>query len=277
MRMFGMINSLLLGLLFLVSARAENSNADLNIEQQTIKTLEKLAAQLAPDMEKLGDVQSGHLGQRESKTIEIQLDRARCYKFIAVGGQGVKDLSLTVSAHGKEVTNDRITGEKPVAEWCSEGRVKTPVKLTTYKGSGTFALGVYGEKTGAKKTAEKVGGKGTDFIANRIRQLHGQFGKGRAAISSLLKGNLSTGNEKNYKIRLNGGHCYTIISAGSPSVRNLDIILYDKAGRELQQDTSRNNFPHFNTDPCLRGGGQYTLKVRMFSGFGQFGVQVFSD
>jgi hypothetical protein len=244
---------------------------------KTIQKLENAAKASVSNMEKVGDIQSGYLNQGASAVVAVQLDRARCYKFIAVGGTGVTDLSISVNAHGKEVTSDRISGKKLIAEWCSPGRVKVKIKLTIYDGNGSYALGTYGEKDGTRRGIEKVGGRGSDFIANRIRQLHAQFGKNRAAVSPLLRGNLSTGNQKNFEIRLNAGHCYTIITAGSPSVRNLDIHLVSPNGRELNSDQSKNSYPTVETNPCVRVTGKHTIRVYMFSGFGQFGLQVFSD
>jgi hypothetical protein len=246
-------------------------------QNKTIQKLETTAKASAVNMEKVGDIQSGYLNQGTSAVVPVQLDRARCYKFIAVGGKGVTNLSLAVNAHGKEVSSDRISGTKLVAEWCSPGRVKVKIKLTIYDGSGSYALGVYGAKEGGQPDIEKVGGNGSDFIANRIRQLHTQFGRNRAVVSPLLRSNLSTGNQKNFEIRLHAGHCYTIIAAGSPSIRNLDIRLLSPNGRELSNDQSKNSYPIVETNPCIRVAGKHTVRVYMFSGFGQFGLQVFSD
>ncbi len=242
-----------------------------------VKKLKEVVEKISNDLEKIGEVHTGHLDKRENKTIEVQLNVARCYTFVTVGDSGAADISLTIRAHGKEVAGDRISGSQPQVKWCSSGRVKAEVKVSMYNGSGSFALGVYAKRAETNSSAEKVGGNENDFISNRVRQLHGQFGEGRAAISPLIRGNLSTGNEKIFKVRLKAGHCYTIIGAGSPSVRNLDIILLSPNGRELNRDTSKNNFPSFSTDPCPRSGGQYRIKVNMFSGFGQFGFQVFSN
>jgi hypothetical protein len=252
--------------------------ADADAAQKKLESkLEETASQAAPLMERIGEVHFGQLAQRSKQKIEVQLDRARCYTFVVVGSDEVTDISLKVTARGEEVTSDRITGERPVAKWCSPGRVKASVEISMYDGSGPFAMAVFGDKATAPRKAEKVGGPGNDFIANRVRQLHSQFGKSRAAISPLYKGNLSTGNEQVFKVRLRAGHCYTIIAAGSPSVRNLDVYLLDGTGRELGKDKSKNSFPTLDTDPCLRSAGEYRVKVKMFSGFGQFGVQVFSD
>ncbi len=244
---------------------------------KTVLKLEAAAKATVSNMDKVGEIQSGYLNQGASAVVAFQLDRARCYKFIAVGGKGVTDLSISVNARGKEVASDRISGAKLVAQWCSPGRVKVKIKLTIYDGSGSYAIGAYGEKDGTPRNVEKVGGNGSDFIANRIRQLHAQFGKNRTAVSPVLRSNLSTGNHKHFDIRLHGGHCYTIIASGSPSVRNLDLHLISPGGRELNRDQSKNSYPTLETEPCIRATGQYTIKAYMFSGFGQFGLQVFSD
>jgi hypothetical protein len=246
-------------------------------DEALAEKLKKTAEISANNMEMVGEPQFGVLDKRGTTSIEIQLDKARCYTFVVVGDTGVTDLSLTINAYDKEVASDRISGKQPLVKWCAPGRVKVEAKLTMYSGSGSYALGVYGEHQEAPTGAERVGGNGSDFISNRIRQLHGQFGKGRAAITPVFRGNLSTGNDQIFKVRLKAEHCYTIVSAGSPSVRNLDITLIDENGTELAKDKKTNNFPTVDTEPCLRAAGQYKIKVNMFSGFGQFGLQVFSD
>jgi hypothetical protein len=242
-----------------------------------VMALEAYAARIAPDMDRLGDALSGSLGHRNSQTMDIQLDRARCYKFVAVGSEGVQDMTMSLTVDGEEVASDRISGQHPVTQWCSPGRVKVQVKLTMYGGSGDFAFGAYWARKSGAASPEKVGGPESDFVANRLRQLHAQYGKGRAAVTPVFRGNLSTNSEQVFQVKLSSGHCYTVIGAGSPSVKDLEISLLGRAGAELQKDDTRNGFPVMDTNPCPTFTGAYTVKVRMINGLGQFGVQVFSD
>jgi hypothetical protein len=240
--------------------------------------LDKAAKKFAAKMEPVGETHLGYLEKSTSKRIKIQIDRARCYKFVAVGGNEVTNLSITVNAHGKEVASDRISGDTPAVEWCSPGRLKAFVALTIHGDKGdTFGLRVYGEKDEVTKTAQPIGGTDKSFISNRIRQMYGQFGKNRRPSSAVLKGNLSTGKKKNYEIKLDAGHCYTILSAGNPSVRNLDILLFDPENRNLERDESKNSFPILETQPCIRASGKHVIQIYMHTGFGQFGFQIFSD
>lgn len=248
-----------------------------DLEESARRSLEAYSAEIAGSMDPLGEPVTGTLGHRNSQTLDVTLDLPRCYKFIAIGGEGVQDLTMSVLVDGREVASDRISGKRPVAQWCAPGRVHAQLKLTMYGGAGGFAVGVYGARKATIASPEKVGGPDTDFIANRIRQLHIQYGKGRAAVSQVFRGNLSTNNEKVFKVKLNAGHCYTIIGAGSPSVKDLEVSLLNQSGSELQKDETRNGYPVMDTDPCPSFTGVYTVKAKMLRGFGQFGIQVFSD
>ena len=86
--------------------------------------------------------------------------------------------------------------------------------------------------------------------------------------------NLNTGI---FKIKLSKGHCYTVIGAGELSVRDLNLQLLDKKGKEMEADSSCSCFASLDTEPCIKKTGEYQIKVTMGKGSGQFGVQVFSD
>jgi len=256
-------------------------NADLQsnfqLEEAARLIVKKLQSKVASNMQPIGEMFSGYLGHRNAANIPVVLDSARCFKFIAAGGSGVQDLSMSVLVDKKIVASDKISGNSPIVQWCSPQRVHANVKLTMYGGFGAYAMQVFGENKPTLTAPEKVGGDQSDFIANRIRQLHAQYGKGRATISKAFRGNLSANNEKIFKVKLTAGHCYTIIGAGNPSVKNLDIVLLDHNNRELQKDKTRNSYPVLDTNPCPSFSGIFTLRAKMINGFGQFGVQVFSD
>lgn len=238
--------------------------------------LDESADHAAAGMEALGDAYIGTLGHRNAATFDVVLPEARCYKFLGAGGAGVQDLTLTVEVDGKEVAADRISGVRPAAQWCAPGRAAATIKVAMYGGAGAFAVGVYAAKR-AIGTPEKVGGAEADFIANRIRQLHAQFGKGRAAVMQVVRGNLATNGEQVFNAKLTAGHCYTIIGAGAPSVKDLDVVLLDKDRAELQKDQSFDGYAVMDTAPCPRFTGTYVVKIRVSKGAGQFGAQVFSD
>jgi hypothetical protein len=257
-------------------AQSQDAGTASQQEAAVALDLEEAAAEAAAGLSALGDPYVGTLGHRNAATFDVTLPEARCYKFLGAGGAGVQDLTLTVLVDGEEVAADRISGVRPAAQWCAPGRTAATIKVAMYGGAGAFAVGIYAAQRAAT-APEKVGGNESDFIANRLRQLHAQFGKGRAAITPVVRGNLATNGEQVFTAKLTSGHCYTIIGAGSPSVKDLDVVLLDQAKVELQRDPSHDGFAVMDTSPCPRFTGNYVVKIRVGKGDGQFGAQVFSD
>jgi hypothetical protein len=258
--------------------REAGAEAAASGREAVLAELESYAGRVAAGMEAVGEPHFAEVGYRHSEVIRKELDGRRCYKFVAVGDRGVNDLRMSVLTDGEEVSGDRISGRRPVAQWCAPERSEVEIKLLVTGGSGRLALGVYGASSATAEAApEKVGGSESDFVANRIRQLHVQYGRGRAAISPVFRGNLSTNGEQVFEVRLQAGHCYTVIAAGNPSVKDIDVVLLDRGGSEIQRDDTRAGFTALDTDPCPRFTGRYTVKIEMKRGFGQFAAQVFSD
>jgi hypothetical protein len=263
---------------FGVYARAEGATPLLSQQESAaLAGLAQFANEAAAGMEPLGEPHAAQVGHRQAETVEVLLDRARCYKFLVAADPGITAITLGVSAGGAEVAADRISGGRPAAQWCAPERTRVQVKLLVTGGSGALALGVYGTKAAQVASPEKVGGFETDFIANRLRQIHAQYGKGRAAVTGVMRGNLGTSAEQVFDVRLHAGHCYTVIGVGSPSVKDIDVSILDRAGREIHKDTTSAGFTALDTAPCPTFTGNYTLKIRVSRGLGQFGAQVFSD
>ncbi len=239
--------------------------------------LVEAAKSVVPDGEQIGDIQCDELEKRQSVEIDWDLPEARCYTFVAMCTSGLQDVSLAVMLGDKEVAQDRISGKRPVAKWCATDATSVVVKLTAYSGSGVYALGVFAEPQKEPVKADRVGGPEDDLVANRVRQLHKRFGKGRAAVSQLFRGNLKTDQEARFQLNLKKDHCYTVIAAGDQSVRGLAITLLDGKEKPLATQSSTRFYADLETKPCISSSGTYTVKVKMTKGEGQFGVQVFSD
>jgi hypothetical protein len=246
-------------------------------ESAALAALAGLAREAAAGMESLGEPHAAQVGHRHAETVEVLLDQARCYKFLAAGDPGIGAVAMSVTAGGEELAADRISGARPVAQWCAPERMRVQVKLLVTGGSGALAFQVFGAEARAAMSPEKVGGAESDFIANRLRQIHAQHGQGRAAITGVVRGNLATSAEQVFDVRLTAGRCYTVIAVGNPSVQDIDVAILDRSGRELQKDAKVGGFTALDTNPCPTFTGKYTVKVRVARGSGQFGAQVFSD
>lgn len=118
---------------------------------------------------------------------------------------------------------------------------------------------------------------GGDFIAGQMATRQAQFAAGMPPVLPLTRGNLNQGGSQNYAVNMVPGQCYKIIGVGGPGVSDLDLKLYDPAGTMVDQDIATDNFPVIGLQHqlCPTAAGQYRLEVLMFSGSGEFGVQVF--
>ncbi|MEZ4405914.1 MAG: hypothetical protein R3A52_05515 [Polyangiales bacterium] len=118
---------------------------------------------------------------------------------------------------------------------------------------------------------------GNDMIPNEMTRRQGQFAAGMTPVLPLTRGTLATGASQNYAVTMTPGQCYKIIGVGGPGVIDLDLKLYDPQGNMVDQDIATDNFPVIGLQHplCPTTAGQYRLEALMYSGQGEFGVQVF--
>lgn len=258
--------------------RAEEAASRLSQQESAaLHDLSVFTEEVGAGTEPIGEPRVALVGHRQSESWEVLLEAARCYKFLAAGSGGIGSITLSVGVGGEEVAADRISGSRVVVQWCAPERMRVQVRALVTGGSGAVALGVLGVEASSVETPERVGGVESDFIANRLRQIHAQYGKGRGAVTGVMRGNLGTTAEQVFDVRLTAGRCYTVIAVGSPSVRDIDISVLDRSDREIQRDGTVGSFSVLDTSPCPRFTGQYKIRIRMTRGSGQFGAQVFSD
>ncbi len=224
-----------------------------------------------------GEIHEGYLETRQSVKIPIQIDKTGCYVVKAAGNDKVEDMSLALYVSGLEQTGDRLSGRRPSLEWCASETGTAEIELLMYAGSGSFAIAVfYKESARTQKGKLQIGGKETDFIANRIRQLHTQLGKGRSATSELLRGNLKQNTEIQFTIS-NVIGCITVIAVQESSLRNITVTLSDKSGNIPFIYKNTDTFLWGDTESCVKTTQQIIVTVKANSGAGNFGLQVFSE
>jgi len=122
---------------------------------------------------------------------------------------------------------------------------------------------------------------GGDFIGSQMTMRQQQFATNMQPVMPLTRGTLAQGSHQDYAVTITPGRCYRIIGVGGVGVTDLDLKLFDPAGTMVDQDIATDNYPVIglnNQHPlCPQTGGSYRLQVVMFSGGGEFGVQVFGS
>jgi hypothetical protein len=149
------------------------------------------------------------------------------------------------------------------------------VKVSSRTGHGPVGFRAFRSETDVDQVFVPVGGLGSSYVAKIIRKLHAKKGKQRPAVSEFLQGSLTTAKTKTFDVELKGGLCYTVLAVGQPSVKDLEVWLMSPLGEEVAHSTTTGPKVVVHTDPCPKWSGTYKLKVKMFSGYGSFGAQVF--
>ncbi len=85
-------------------------------------------------------------GDRRSHTLNLQA--GRCYAVVVVGGAGVNDLDVSISAGGTEVAADSSRNAFPDLRFCSDRGGRHELSVTAANGSGAYLYQVY-ERTGS--------------------------------------------------------------------------------------------------------------------------------
>ncbi len=138
-----------------------------------------------------------------------------------------------------------------------------------------FVRPIAGQATTNAATAAslRVGGSGNGFVAQRIRARHQAVGEGGQPHTDLITGTLRTGQTRIVPFEVEGGQCYIVLGAGLPSVRELDIRVFDSYSNERSRDHESDAFPFAKICPSV--AGRWSVEVNMFNGYGQYGLQIF--
>lgn len=112
-------------------------------------------------------------------------------------------------------------------------------------------------------------------LAQRMERAHSRLGRGRPAVTDLVWSQLGAGQTQGFTLELSRGSCYTVIAACATEDQEVDLILNDRRGEELERRLPNGSATALEVCPAT--GGAFRLLVRMYSGSGAFALQVFGS
>ncbi len=265
------------------SGRAPAGAAAVQAPPAPLETLLEAAAEaLAAGATRAAGPYTGALAVAGRQQYDVTLQGGRCYAFVGVCDAGNLDIEVL---HGTVVMGrDTDLDATPGVVFCAPSAMTVRAGLTLLSAAGNFAFGVFlapsvqPEALQPRPTATgiSVGGAETDFVANRIRALHEERAAALLPVSAPQRAELGQAQSSEFVLSLPAGRCYTIVAAGVPSVRDLDVTLTSPYGQVLATDTTDDASAVLVTNPCPQWSGDYRIKVTMQHGYGAFGFQVFS-
>jgi hypothetical protein len=85
----------------------------------------------------------GRIRQGASATRNVNLQQGACYAFVAVGGDGVSDLNMSLQQGGDTLAEDRSLTAFPSVRYCARASGPHRVVIQSAHGSGDFVFRVF--------------------------------------------------------------------------------------------------------------------------------------
>jgi len=217
----------------------------------------------------------------ETATVSVKLDKDFCYKFVAVSTCKEKcGLELSAASGAAALAKEKSGSDEAVVEFCpgkamtATASIKVPA---TERGKEAFAFMPLRKKAKSKLKVYAAGEAKTDYLSKQIIEESKKSCKGKSAVSPVKTGKLKTNETAVFEVKLAGEVCYTIVAVGNPSVKDIKVTFINPIGQEIASDSESGPLAVVSPKKCPQWDGTYKIKVRMFNGYGDVGVQVFAD
>jgi hypothetical protein len=263
----------------LFTGQTEQGPQVASIDPATAQRLAALDQRLAAShFRRIGEPSGERMTAGDDRERDLNLQQGTCYAFATLGGPGTSDTDVfLVDGSGNELQSDAETNLDAVVQYCAPQTGAYRLRSRLYEGDGPVFVAAYMQQ-GNSATATAVDGA-QNLIAARssagagldenYRLLEADIrARGYEPFGEPSRGRLDEGGERDFSIELEGGKCYAILAVGDNSVRDLDLILLDERGRQIDRDVEADPRPIVRV--CASRTGSYTMKVRMYTGQGNF-------
>ncbi len=116
-----------------------------------------------------------------------------------------------------------------------------------------------------------------DVMGRHLREKASEHTAGLVPAGMFFRDHIGAGEQRDFLAVLRAEHCYRFVGVGDPAVDQLDLILYNQEGVQVQEDLGQDAYPVLGVDAemCPPQPGAYRLRVRMTAGKGEFLVGVY--
>lgn len=117
----------------------------------------------------------------------------------------------------------------------------------------------------------------TGDLTAAISRLAQRYAGGWTAASTAFEGELAQGQHQDFQLVLGSAHCYRVLGVAEPTLSDVDLLLFDPSGLQVQQDQGGDRFPIVGQSfpVCPPQAGAYRLQVQAREGGGRIRVQAF--
>ncbi len=246
------------------------------IDSTTAGRLRALDTRLTTDrFQRVGEPRGAVFSNREDRTYPLSLQAGTCYAFATLGGPGAEDTDASVvDGSGNVLASDTSTELDSLVRFCPESTGTYNLRAMMYGGAGPLFVAAWSQTTQQQPSAPTATVIATQSSAGvtldeNVRLLDADMrARGYASYGETSRGQLGEGESRDFPISLEGGKCYAVFAVGDGGVRDLDLLLLDPRGREIDRDIEQDARPIVRV--CPERSGDYAIRVRMANGQGAF-------
>lgn len=245
------------------------------VDAQTGQRITAMDQRLGSErFQRIGEPSGMVLGPQTDRNFALNLQQGFCYAFATFGGPGARDTDVfLVDGNGNEITRDVETNVDAMVRYCPPQTGAYTLRVRMYAGQGPlFTTGYVQSQSGqaAQQTPvisqTSTAGAG---LEDNFRLLDADMrARGYEPYGDPTRGEMEQEATRDFDIQLEGGRCYAILAVGDNGVRDLDVLLMNPAGQELDRDIEADPRPIVRV--CPTDSGQFRMRVRMFRGSGHF-------
>ncbi len=207
----------------------------------------------------MGNVESGSLRDDREILFPVQLSPGRGYMVVGFCDSDCTDLDLVLlDPSGVEVTSDILLDAAPLISFTAETSGRYQVKVVMVSCSVEpcgYAVGIM------EGSGEGTPGLGGD-MDTRMRSFRTEYHTdGFAEAGQMETGALQEGQEIRFPVTLQEGLEYRVVGVCDNDCQDLDLILFDSRGAEVEADRLTDAIPILEFTPPSTG--EYRVAASM--------------
>lgn len=240
-----------------VFALIQTGSAQNRFEQQVRTQLDRVGENFAKKgFELTTQVYTGDLDEETNEEVSVRLRAGVRYAIVGVCDEDCKDLDLVLyNGAGRELASDVGEDDVPVVEI-------TPDRDGVYMARAVMA------NCGAEPCSYGLGlfSSSVDRFERQVReQLSSaaqKLGKsGFALTHTIHTGELQQNGDENVAVELDRGRAYLIVGVCDNDCKDVDLRLFNAAGKEVDKDVERDDYPAVAVDASRTE--KYTVRASM--------------
>jgi hypothetical protein len=212
------------------------------------------------------EVYQGRLDDDATTSLNVTLQAGKDYILWGVCDQDCSDIDLVIyDSDGDEVDSDLQTDDKPLLRVVpqSNGRYRVKVSMVSCSANPCrYGVGLWSKPAGSSSSSSSSseGDRWEALVRTQLAEA-GEVAtrNGYSMSHEIFMGRLDDDANESLNIPLDGGTQYMLVGVCDQDCSDMDLVIYDPNGNEVDNDLLEDDNPVLQLAP--RSDGRYRVKV----------------